>query len=69
MTRKWMLGAFLGIALSTAPAFPRKAVRYDIYDGPPASADDPNRLSAPENVRGFENNRIVQIGRCGGAHP
>jgi uncharacterized protein len=53
--------------LSTAPAFPRKAVRYDIYDGPPASADDPNRLSAPENVRGFENNRIFQIG-CGGAH-
>jgi urea carboxylase-associated protein 2 len=54
--------------LSTAPAFPRKAVRYDIYDGPPASADDPNRLSAPENVHGFENNRIFQIGCCGGAH-
>jgi uncharacterized protein len=55
--------------LSTAPTFPRKAVRYEIYDGPPASADDPNRLSAPENVRGFENNRIFQIGCCGGAHP
>jgi uncharacterized protein len=55
--------------LSTAPTFPRKAVRYEIFDGPLASADDPNRLSAPENVRGFENNRIFQIGCCGGAHP
>jgi uncharacterized protein len=55
--------------LNTAPAFPRKAVRYEIYDGPPASADDPNRLSAPENVRGFENNRIFHIGCCGGARP
>ena len=44
-----------------------KAVRYDIFDGPPASADDPNRLSAPENMRGFENNRIFHLGCCAGA--
>lgn len=55
--------------LNTAPSFPRKPVRYEIYDGPPASADDPNRLSAPENARGFENNRIFQIGCCGGPDP
>lgn len=54
--------------LNTAPSFPRKPVRYEICDGPPASADDPNRLSAPENARGFENNRIFQIGCCGGGH-
>ena len=30
----------------------------------PPSADDPNRLSAPENGRGFENNRIFQFGCC-----
>jgi uncharacterized protein len=54
--------------LSTAPGYPRKPVRYEIFDGPPASADDPNRLSAPENIRGFENNRIFQIGCCAGGH-
>jgi urea carboxylase-associated protein 2 len=52
--------------LSTAPSYPRKAVRYEIFDGPPAAADDPNRLSATENMRGFENNRIVHAG-CAGA--
>lgn len=54
--------------LSTAPSFPRKPVRFEIFDGPPASADDPNRLSAPENGRGFENNRIFQIGCCAPVH-
>jgi uncharacterized protein len=52
--------------LSTAPCYPRKPLRYEIVDGPPAGADDPNRLSAQENLRGFENNRIV--GCCAGAH-
>jgi urea carboxylase-associated protein 2 len=50
--------------LSTAPRYPRKPARYEIYAGPPATADDPNRLSAPENNRGFENNRIFQAGSC-----
>ena len=33
-----------------------------------AAADDPARLSAPENGRGFENNRIFHAGCCGEAH-
>jgi urea carboxylase-associated protein 2 len=53
--------------LNTSPDYPRKPVRYEIFDGPPATADDPNRLSAPENMRGFENNRIFHIGCCTGA--
>lgn len=47
--------------LNAAPGFPRKKVRYEIFDGPPAGADDPCRLSAPENARGFENNRIYCV--------
>ena len=33
----------------------------------PRREDDANRLSAPENIRGFENNRIFHIGCCAGA--
>ena len=54
--------------LDPSPAYPRKPVRYEIFEGPPASADDPNRLSAPENTRGFENNRIFHAGCCRGGH-
>lgn len=50
--------------LSTVPTFPRKPVLYEIFEGPAAGVDDSNRLSAPENTRGFENNRIFQIGCC-----
>ncbi|HET7851955.1 MAG TPA: urea amidolyase associated protein UAAP1 [Methyloceanibacter sp.] len=50
--------------LSTAPSYPQKPVRYEIFAGPPAAADDPNRLSAQENMRGFENNRIF-LASCG----
>jgi hypothetical protein len=50
--------------LSAAQRYPRKPVRYEISGGPPAPADDPNRLSAPENGRGFENNRIFNAGCC-----
>jgi hypothetical protein len=35
-----------------------------MFDGPAAGADDPCRLSAPENGRGFENNRIFHAA-CG----
>jgi urea carboxylase-associated protein 2 len=54
--------------LNTSVSYPRKPVRYDVFAGLPATADDPNRLSAPENTRGFENNRIFHIGGCAGAH-
>jgi urea carboxylase-associated protein 2 len=50
--------------LSAARRYPRKPVRYEISDGPPAPANDPNRLSAPENARGFENNRIFNADGC-----
>jgi urea carboxylase-associated protein 2 len=50
--------------LNASAAYPRKPVLYEIFEGPPATADDPNRLSAPENIRGFENNRIFNVG-CG----
>ena len=54
--------------LSVATDYPRKPVRYEIFDGPAAGADDLNRLSAPENGRGFENNRIYQTGCCEKPH-
>jgi len=50
--------------LDSSPAYPRKPVRFDILEGAPASADDACRLSAPENGRGFENNRLFHAG-CG----
>jgi urea carboxylase-associated protein 2 len=53
--------------LNKSASYPRKAVRYEIFAGPPAAADDPNRLSAPENMRGFENNRIFTAGFSAGA--
>jgi hypothetical protein len=39
-----------------------------MHEGAPAAADDRCRLSAPENGRGFENNRIFNAGCCGEAH-
>lgn len=46
--------------LSTAQEYPRKPVLIEIFEGPSAAADDPNRNSAPENGRGFENNHFYQ---------
>jgi hypothetical protein len=54
--------------LSQAIQYPHRPIRFEITEGPPASADDPARLSAPENSRGFENNRIFFAGCCGEAH-
>jgi len=50
--------------LNPAPSYPRRPVRYEIFDGPPAAADDTCRLSAAENGRGYENNRLFHAG-CG----
>ena len=50
--------------LDDSPSYPRKPVRFDILDGAPANANDACRLSAPENGRGFENNRLFHAG-CG----
>ncbi len=54
--------------LSTAAAYPRKPACYEMFAGPPASAADANRLSAPENGRGFENTSVYEAGCCAGAH-
>jgi urea carboxylase-associated protein 2 len=50
--------------LDPSPAFPRRPVQVEIFDGPAATDDDPNRTSAPENGRGFENNRLTQMACC-----
>lgn len=50
--------------LDPAPQYPRKTVRFELLDGPPALDDDACRLSAPENARGFENNGIFHACGC-----
>ncbi|MBS0237343.1 MAG: urea carboxylase-associated family protein [Proteobacteria bacterium] len=54
--------------LNFANTYPRKPAQFEIFEGPPAGLDDPARLSAPENARGFENNRIFLAGCCGDTH-
>jgi hypothetical protein len=54
--------------LSTAATYPRKPAHCEIFEGEAAGANDRNRLSAPENGRGFENNRIYQAGCCERVH-
>jgi len=51
-------------ALDPAPEYPSKTVRFELFDGPAAMDDDACRLSAPENGRGFENNRIFHACGC-----
>jgi uncharacterized protein len=50
--------------LNPSPTYPRKAVRYGILDGDKPAANDPAFVSAPENGRGFENNRLFHAGCC-----
>ncbi len=50
--------------LDPSPAYPRKTIRFELTDGPAADATDACRLSAPENGRGFENNRIFHACGC-----
>jgi hypothetical protein len=50
--------------LDPSAAYPRKAIRFELTDGPAADATDACRLSAPENGRGFENNRIFHACGC-----
>jgi hypothetical protein len=55
--------------LNTATQYPRKPIRFEIHEGEPASAEDPCRVSAPENGRGFENNRVLVGGCCAEINP
>jgi urea carboxylase-associated protein 2 len=50
--------------LDPAPDYPSNTVRFELFDGPAAMDDDACRLSAPENGRGFENNRIFHACGC-----
>jgi urea carboxylase-associated protein 2 len=50
--------------LDPAPDYPRKAVRFELFDGLAAMDDDACRLSTPENGRGFDNNRIFHACGC-----
>ena len=50
--------------LNPSKTYPRKPVRFEIFEGAEAAADDACRLSAAENGRGFENNRLFNAG-CG----
>jgi uncharacterized protein len=50
--------------LDTSAEYPRKPVSYEIGEAAPVGADDYCRNSAPENGRGFENNRIFHAGCC-----
>jgi urea carboxylase-associated protein 2 len=50
--------------LDVSAAYPRKPVRFEVLEGAPAKENDACRLSAPENGRGFENNRLFNAG-CG----
>lgn len=47
-----------------SPEYPRKPVTYEIDVAAPVGADDVCLNSAPENRRGFENNRIFHAGCC-----
>lgn len=54
--------------MDTSATYPRKPIRFAIFDGPPASADNPCRLLASENRRGYQNNHLFNAGcTCGGA--
>ncbi len=48
--------------LDPSPTYPRKPVTYEIGVAEPVSAGDACLNSAPENGRGFENNRLFHIG-------
>lgn len=50
--------------LDPSATYPRKPVRFDLLEGAPAADDDACKLSAAENGRGFENNRLFHAG-CG----
>jgi uncharacterized protein YcgI (DUF1989 family) len=50
--------------LDPSESYPRMPVRFDILEGSPAAVDDACRLSAPENTRGYENNRLFHAD-CG----
>ena len=49
--------------LNPAPAYPRRAIGYQLALAEPAGADDACRRSRPENGRGFMNTALYALGR------
>lgn len=49
--------------LNPAPVYPRFPVGYELYRVPPAGAEDPCRLSRPENERAFANTALFHLQR------
>ncbi len=49
--------------LNPADAYPRESVRFEIFERKPTQ-NDARRGSAPETVRGFENNRLYHASCC-----
>lgn len=52
--------------LDPSATYPRKPVTYELREAPPVAKDDACLNSAPENGRGFENNRLFHA--CCGGH-
>lgn len=50
--------------LDLSPEYPRRPVAYQLLCAPPVAEDDYCRTFRPENLRGFENNRLYHL--CGG---
>lgn len=51
--------------LNPATIYPLKPMRYELSEAPPMTADDACLTSAPENGRGFANNRLFHACACG----
>jgi urea carboxylase-associated protein 2 len=50
--------------LDPSSTYPKKAIGFELFEGPAADKADACRLSAPENGRGYENNRIFHACGC-----
>jgi uncharacterized protein len=50
--------------LDPANDYPRKPIGYQFRKAPPVTTDDACMNSRPENVRGFENNRLYHLRPC-----
>lgn len=50
--------------LDPSPTYPKKSIGFELFEGPVAGEADACRLSAPENGRGYENNRIFHACGC-----
>lgn len=52
--------------LDDSPDYPRRPVRYELFEMPPPGSDDPCRNHCDENRRGFRNNELWHMGSAAG---